>query len=252
MKDTNPIDELFKKQLGDHKMEPSSAVWSKIEASQNAGSSKAGGFYFLRAAVITLLIGLSSLLYFQQHQEELMNPLPEQGIQAISAEVMENAADDNTTENSNQNSSKAVKPESGTKPKKGTEQPTSKPSKKAVPILSAPSGSSPILVQNEIKVVDEEMLRNELENNEAGLIAFEEIDASKVAGKKKYSISVKLPVVETYYGPDTTQPANEHFSKKLWSYASNQFERVLAGEKPQWPKTNKEPELAFNMPKIFK
>lgn len=86
MKDTNPIDELFKKQLGDHKMEPSSAVWSKIEASQNAGSSKAGGFYFLRAAVITLLIGLSSLLYFQQNQAVLMNPLPEEGRQLNSVD----------------------------------------------------------------------------------------------------------------------------------------------------------------------
>lgn len=246
MKDTNPIDELFKKQLGDHKMEPSSAVWSKIEASQNAGSSKAGGFYFLRAAVITLLIGLSSLLYFQQNQAVLMNPLPEEGRQLNSVEKGAKAGVENT-----KNNAKAA-PENGKKEQdKHKEEPAKKSIKKGVPILSAP-GSSPILVHNEMEVVDEEALRNELETTDASLLAYEKIDARKIQKKPKYSISVKLPVVETYYGPDTTQPARERFSKKLWSYASDQFERVLAGDKPQWPKTEKEPELAFNVPKIFK
>lgn len=246
MKDTNPIDELFKKQLSKHELEPSAAVWSKIAASQKAGSNKVGGFYFLRAAVITLLIGLSSLLYFQQNQAVLMNPLPEEGIELSGVAKGANAGAENK-KNNGKAAPEEVKKEQG----KSNEEPSKKPLKKAVPILSAPV-SSPILVQNNLKLVDEQALIDELENNDVSLLAYEEIDASKVQKKPRYSISVKLPVVETYYGPDTTQPARERFSKKLWSYASDQFERVLAGDKPQWPKTDKEPELAFNVPKIFK
>lgn len=245
MKENNPIDELFKKQLGGHEIRPSEKVWDKIEAARQRPEPKAGGWYFMRAAVITLLIGLSSLFYFQRNEAELMRPLPEIGVAAVDGQAMD--------KNNNGSKGLDIQPEKNDEESPAKQEPIKKnQTNKAVSNISKAASASNNLVQNEIELADEAALIRELETDPLQSVAYTALDQSLVAEKTRYSITVKLPVVETYYGPDTTQPANQRFSKKLWTYASSQFERVMAGEKPQWPETQIEPEIAFNVPRIFK
>ena len=64
MNSNNPIDSLFKQELESHQMKASEKVWDKIAAAQPAPRKRVAPIFILRAATVALLIGLSSLVYF--------------------------------------------------------------------------------------------------------------------------------------------------------------------------------------------
>jgi hypothetical protein len=113
--------------------------------------------------------------------------------------------------------------------KKATTEPQVEPAKKStkkprvIPALITYS-PDPFLALNDAKVPS------------AAILGMEEAEPLKLE-KSRVKIRVHLPEVKGYYGPDTTQTESAELGGRLWAYASNQFDRIVAGEKPSLPKT---------------
>ncbi len=243
MSDQNPIDQLFKERLEKHQLSPSEGVWEKVQAAQPKTTAKAGGWFVLRAATVALLIGLNAMFYFTNHEVTLSSVEPLAG-----PAIEQTEANNNPTETPS-----ATEPKKGTSTKKAQpaqKEPAAPKSKKepakVIPALSQPSKATQIFVDNALPVAKEAALTHEQEEPLLASVALnKDLDLP-------YTITIRdLPETRGYYGKDTAQVPETNFSDKLWAYASTQVNRLLAGEKPQLPKTNKTPQLAIALPKFL-
>lgn len=240
----HPLDEFFKEGLSEHKIQPSASVWGKIEEAQPEPSRKAGAWMILRAAVITLLIGLGVVFYFQNRNVEV-NQNVVTGPDNFEVEGPEK-------NNSDQKQSKSAEEN---KDKTDTPKEEVKPRKKAVPIMRQ-STSRPIYVSNDevLKPVDEEVL----EEDEM-LVAYADVELD-VEEEKQIPAPIKVKVrvrpkaaTEGFYA-NAEEPKDEEsrpsFKDRMQTYASAQMDNVLSGKPLEWPKVEKK-QIEIPLPKIL-
>lgn len=267
MKEKNPIDELFKQGLEKKEIKPSDAVWSKIEETLEPEENKRGGFYFMRAAVVTLLVGLSSWIFFQNGgdnfgdtQTGFENPTeyadPTQGVDKKEPGSKNNTT--NTAVKKKDEPKAQSKEKSGSKDKKET-----KPIKrsKVTPMMkgSGPSGTQYVnadlpIKHKELPIVDE----TSLVGNEP-LIEAENLEVKKSVKSKKFKIRYTVPVTEKAYYADKGQEVEKEkenkpkFKARVFAYASTQFDNLMKGEPLELPKTDTKgnPQLEISIGKIF-
>jgi hypothetical protein len=237
MKTKNPIDSLFQQKLEGHQLKASDQVWEKIAAAQASSSKKLGLVFFMRAASVALLIGLSGLVYFNNNTERLMNLRIEQYL-VFSPETNPNPGQQISVTSNNPQLLEQSDPK-GT-PKKAS---TSKPKKEAIkPLKKTKARVIPIL---KTFTADPYLALNDAEIPGAEVLGMEETEVlGKNAGRVK--IRVHLPELKGYYGPDTTAPESAELGERLWAYASNQLGRIVAGERPSLPTTK--PEITIPLP----
>jgi len=210
-------------------MEASDKVWEKIAAKQAKPSRKLAPIFYLRAASLALLIGLSGLMYFNSNSERLMNLRIER--EDVSAPELNTKQNTSKTTNLSldEPKSEAKETEPQASPKKGASTPKADPAKKSskkarvIPVLKTYS-SDPFLALNDAEVPS------------AAILGMEEVEPLKQE-KSRVKIKIHLPEVKGYYGPDTSQTESTELGERLWAYASNQLDRIVAGEKPSLPKT---------------
>lgn len=245
MKEKNPIDELFKQGLANKEIKPSDTAWTKIEEAMVPEDSKKGGFYFMRAAVVTLLIGLSSWVYISNNPIDFSpkNPIPATTLESPSVSAVEEG-----------NPKKGDKPNQGTKttinkntsPKKS---PT-KSVKKIVPILKTSGNTLGKYVSNEpsISPAEEDFWMMDEE-----LIAFDDLITEDK--DKLDRIKIRVPVTERSFYKDNAEqedkqaPKKLKFKEKVFAYASDQFDNLIKGEPLELPKTeiNGRPKLEISL-----
>jgi hypothetical protein len=248
MSDKHPIDELFSDKLREHELQPSAAAWEKIAQKTQAKSTTSfRPAYLLRAAVVTLLIGLSSLIYFQNNTKALLNP--EGSVTATTTKKTNTAKKQKTA----QEEPKGDNPEK-TEPKK--------PVKKRVPVLKtgANGGSKTIFVSNGnsdsenldmLVAVEETWPTDELEDIT--------LDVSRLEDWKKPPVKLKLKYTKPVSGDWSKESVAEGNSQKkdlkdkVFAYANTQFDNLINGKKMDLPKLPKgKPQLEINLDKILK
>jgi len=233
MKTNNPIDSLFQQKLGGHQMEATDKVWEKIAAKQSAPSKKLAPIFYLKAASVVLLIGLSSLMYFNNNAERLMNLRierkdpsgPELSKQQIAAQII-SAVIDEPENDPRETEPKETPKKTATKEPKSTPVKASTKKSRVIPILKT-FNADPYLALNEVDALGAEVL------------GMEEPEVLTKA-PSRVKIKVHIPELKGYYGPDTTQLESAEIGERLWAYASDQFDRIVAGERPSLPKTKSE------------
>jgi hypothetical protein len=237
MKTENPIDSLFQQKLEGHQLKASEQVWKKVAAAQSSPAKKLGLAFFMRAASVALLIGLSGLFYFNNNTARLMNLRMERDL------VPEVQTDFNPTQQTieitsqspllDQSDPKEVpKKAVAEKPKKQVLKPAKKTKARVIPILKTFT-ANPYLALNDTEMPGAEIL------------GMEEVEVLK-KGTGRVKIKVQLPGLKAYYGPDTTAPKSAELGERLWAYASNQLDRIVAGERPSLPTTK--PEITIPLP----
>lgn len=246
MSDKHPLDEYFKEGLNEHKMQPSQSVWDKIEAAAPAPEkSRKGGWYIMRAAVVVLLIGLSSVFYYQNH-----------GVDENWA-----AAPDHTETKGPEKEKKTEdqqKSESGTSVEKKSESKEggqeAKPKKKPVPIMRQSTGRQ-IYVSNEdaLSPIDESSLMDESKPMLAAVDLKVEEATKPVPVKIKFKVKPKVTTQGFYANEDSSEPAEskKDFKDRLYAYASNQFDNIKNGKPVELPKPEKKPQIEIDLGKIF-
>lgn len=244
MNDRHSIDELFKNGLEDHSEAPSDQVWQKVRAQVPHRKKRAYG-PILRAAVIVLFFGLGSVMYFNRNEQQLMDFQP----------VVENnggiTKEPNKPSTNGQNKTSLSNPETN-QTKETPSKPVKQKAQNGVPVLQTPSKKAYRMVEYRVPEVDESVLRNEEALWEASSMAMAELELqeSSVETAKPYKMIINLPPVESYYGPDTVEQENPAFKERFWAYATDQFNRLLAGEKPQLPLPKKRPTgVIVNVPR---
>lgn len=246
MSDKHPLDEYFKEGLNEHKMQPSQSVWDKIEAAAPAPEkSRKGGWYIMRAAVVVLLIGLSSVFYYQNH-----------GVDENWA-----AAPDHTETKGAEKEKKTEeqqKSESGTSVEKKSERKEggqeAKPKKKPVPIMRQSTGRQ-IYVSNEdvLSPIDESSLMDESKPMLAAVDLKVEEATKPAPVKIKFKVKPKVTTQGFYANEDSSEPAEskKDFKDRLYAYASNQFDNIKNGKPVELPKPEKKPQIEIDLGKIF-
>ena len=219
MSSKHPIDSLFEKELKEHQIKPSDKVWEKVAASQQGAKPKREGWLMLRAAAVALLIGISSLIYYNRNASELdLNNIGDTDQSWV-------AGPETTPNTKNDEPKSSVKTEDPKKeePKAKTNQktPAKKPKKtgaRVIPVLQQ-TISEPILAFNDLGEVDSDL----------PLEAAEDIDNPEV-----YKVRVQLPKLNgaTY----STEKKSKDLGERMWAYASDQYERVKSGEFIELPK----------------
>lgn len=223
MSTKHPIDELFKQELKEHKIEPSAAVWEKVAASQMASSQTKKGFFILRAASVALLIGLSAVFYFNRNPMDLQVSTPQNletsivaGPESTPAAKKEQPLSEPSSNGANQPSepAKATNPKPSPKPK------AKKQTARVIPVLQQ-TIADPILAFNDLEKVDYDLSSESVE----------EIESPNVL-----RIRLQIPELKGNYSkPESTK---SDLGQKMWAYASNQYERVRAGESLELPNTD--------------
>ena len=240
----HPLDEFFKEGLGEHKIQPSASVWDKIEEVQPEPSRNKGAWLILRAAVITLLIGLGVVFYFQNREVEINTNVvagPEHN------EVV--GPDKKTTE---QDQSKETEDNKG---KTETPKEEVKPKKKALPIMRQ-SSSRPIYVSNDpvLTPVDEGALEEENTT-----VAYENVSLQlqeEKSGPAPIKVKVKVrprAATQGFYAnaeESKEEEARPSFKDRMQTYASSQVDNVLSGRPLEWPKVEKK-QIEIPLPKIL-
>ncbi len=219
MKPKHPIDGLFEKGLKEHKIAASEQAWERIAAAQKGKPSRRFyGAQLLRAATITLLLGLSAVVYFNRNAEEIMNEGP--GFEEPIAVDFKNKNKDepktNQADEPQQSKAKAQVEPQNAKAKKTKSKPD--PKTRVVPVLQ-PTLSDPVLAMNDLEPVDYEW---DLEETEP------------ISDPDVLRIKVNLPELQGDY---KTTKTKKPFGERLWAYANDQLGRVVAGERPELPKT---------------
>ncbi len=241
----HPLDEFFKEGLSEHKIQPSASVWDKIEEAQPEPSRKKGAWFILRAAVVTLLIGLSTLLYFQNNDVDTTNNV------VSSPEAIE--VDGPEKNNTEQKQNKATE---DNKDKTETPKEEVKPKKKAVPIMRQ-STSRPVYVSNDevLQVIDEDALYAEDMRIADANIALQ-LKAERNAAATPIKVKVRLKpraATEGFYAnadkskEETPKPS---FKDRMQTYASSQVDNVLSGKPLEWPKVENK-QIEIPLPKIL-
>lgn len=232
MKEQNPIDELFKRGLDNKEIKPSDAAWSKIEEAMMPEDSKKGGFYFMRAAVVTLLIGLSSWVYINN------NPLEMPSSTVIPATTIENNPSNiSSTDLGEGEPKKGASTSTGTQNKLEKENTGKKVDPKRIkprnPIMKRSGGSQAKLVNISPATEDFRMMDHDMFVMDQ-LVA----DASPISKK----IKIKVPVtVNSFYNEveEEKEPVKKlKFKERVFAYASDQFDNLISGEPLELPKTD--------------
>jgi hypothetical protein len=243
----NPIDRLFKERLQEHEMQPSAAVWQKVAAAQKSQNSKTSPLFMLRAAAIALLIGISAVVRFSGNQGSLSAYQPltlhEKGVNLTAQEPLKNTS--------------APKPQKEAPAQVAKKQNAKRESVTKTPLLAQkqPAKTRLAVVTTNPPEVNEQGLKLD---SELPIVGEEATIALAVADENtapKYSITIRsLPETKGDYSTENSEEGKPELSQKekLMAYASTQVNRLLAGEKPQLPKTNKTPQLAIAIPKMFK
>lgn len=220
MSSKHPIDALFEKELKEHKIEPSAAAWEKVASATQAKGSSKKGIFILRAASVALLVGLSSLFYFNRNTSELQVSTPTLIEESIAA------GPDNTP--STKNDEPKAEPSQGTtspsepkkEPKKTEKPSTKKRSARVIPVLQQ-TISDPVLAMNNLEPVSFDL---PLEEGEP------------VEDPNVLRIRLQMPELKGDYSKPKTKKAD--LGQRMWAYASTQYERVRAGEKVELPNTD--------------
>lgn len=222
MSSKHPIDALFEKELKEHQSQPSEAVWAKIAASQQGAAPKREGFFILRAASVLLLVGLSSFWYFTQNAGSLQVSTPALG----ETEIV--AAPDRkpSTKKENQNKVKEpvqTQPKASNKKSTNGSKKSTKSTKKTslvIPVLKQ-SSADPILALNDLAPID-------LEDN------WDEVE--EIEDPNVLRVKLSLPDLQGDY--NTEGPTKKKFGERMWAYATEQYDRMIAGEELQLPNTD--------------
>jgi len=222
MSSKHPIDALFEKELKEHQSSPNEAVWEKIAANQQGTKPKREGIFFLRAASVLLLVGLSSFWHLNRHSGELsIQPTnPQQEFVAGPDDKPENTTEEpeNTQAKEPKNGkAKGAKDEPKQKVKKASSK---KGTARVIPILQQKI-SDPVLALNDLNNI-------EMEDNLADIEPIEDPDVLK--------IRVNLSDIKGDY--ESKPQAKKDLRQRMWAYASNQYERVKAGEGLELPNTD--------------
>lgn len=223
MSTKHPIDELFKQELKEHKIEPSAAVWEKVAASQMASGQTKKGLFILRAASVALLVGISALFYFNRNQMDLQVSHPQSIENAIVAGPETTPAakkDQPTNEPSSTGTELPSEPAKANSPKPNPKAKAKKQTARVIPVLQQ-TIADPILALNDLQSVDYEL------SSESA----EEIDNPNVL-----RIRLQIPELKGNYAKPESTKAD--LGQKMWAYASNQYERVRAGESLELPNTD--------------
>lgn len=250
MSDKHPIDELFKRQLEQHSIEPGKGAWAKIEAATQGKSSGFKPMYLMRAAVVTLLIGVSGWVYFQSNSTSVVHPKQPVEVPTIgSHRGNPKAGASEPVETPQQGQQQTTKdPE---EPQKA--EPTNKGAKK-VPVMkmSSGSGSKKVLAASgAIATFEEERASLELLSGE------ESLDPVRVAEaytpKVKFKLNLNKPVSKDWLAESETQKeAEKGLKDKVFAYANNQFQNFKQGKKLELPKAPKgKPQFEINLDKLF-
>ncbi len=222
MSSKHPIDSLFEKELKEHQIQPSKAVWEKVAAAQTSGGSKKEGFFILRAASVILIVGLTSFWFIGQNfQSTPAEPELDWNTSVV-------AGPDNNPEPKKSEPQKTTPTVQKTNKKSDpASQKVQKPVKaqskarsaKVIPVLQHRI-SDPVLALNDLSPMD-------LNEDFEGVEVIDDPDVMK--------IRVSLPELKGDY--ESKQSTEKDLGKRMWAYASTQYERVLAGESIELPKT---------------
>lgn len=248
MKEKNPLDEYFKQGLEGHETKPSASVWDKIEAGTESEESKKGaGWYLMRAAVVTILIGLSTWVFYQSNSFESFDPDRIDEQHNVVTNTNEKADSDKEQK---QQGNKAETGENQDKPKKESKD------ERVIPIMKEPTRNNTIYVNNEPKealpeVADEKAL-DQQENWEPNSIALEVSEKDEVT-PVRVKVKLKPATTPAFYTDEALAKAEEKkgFKEKLYAYASDQFDNIKSGKPLELPKADKKPQLEINLGRIF-
>lgn len=220
MSSKHPIDALFEKELKEHQSQPSEAVWAKVAASQQAARPKREGIFLLRAASVLLLVGLSSFWYFTQNAGSLQVSTPILGeTEIVSApEVKPTTKKQSNLKEPVQNQTKPSPKKSGNGKTNSKKNP--KKTSLVIPVLQQ-SLSDPILALNDLAPVD-------LEDN------WDEVEV--IEDPNVLRVKLSLPDLQGEY--NTNGQPKKKLSERMWAYATEQYDRMIAGEEFQLPNTD--------------
>lgn len=251
MKRKHPIDEYFRKELEGHKTAPSASVWDKIEAQTESKSRKRGGVYLLRAAVITLLVGLSTYFYFEDNSNSLMTVEPVK-TPVTTVDVDEEAG----------NTDSPSKKEEGEDPKEAGDKASSdkaevkeQPKKTKPQKLPSPQVSNRQRFVNNashtdelLDVVDEETL---LAADEA--LITEELKVEETPKRSRIRVKLSPNTIKSFYAETEVEADNKNqdLGNRMLAYANNQVSNLVNGRKLELPKTQSKPQLEINLPRLF-
>lgn len=243
MKENNPIDNYFRNSLEGHEVKASPEVWEKVVAGTEAGASRGAIWYLMRAAVVVLMFSFGTWYMFD-------GPVDQPGV-VVSPET---GQEENTANKTNQNTEPGAKtntPAQSEEPSRQEED--EQKQKKVMPIMKNSQSRSPIYVSNEPMMEVDERALYEMDERALSTI---ELDPAQLAAYGRTSPSMKLklrqPVSGTAFGEVEPEAAegNEDLKKKVYAYASHQFNNIRNGKPLELPKTGK-PQLQINLNRIF-
>ncbi len=246
MKANNPLDEYFKKGLEGHEIKPSASVWDKIEASTESGKSgkRAGGWFFMRAAVITVLLGLSTWVFYQNQSYES----PTDVIQVKEHPIAVNKG--------NKEQSKTSTEEETTEGEEKKEKPApnnkKKETPKAIPVMKPPvrGGIYVSNGQSAPEIIDESQLREESAWRPETVALDVEEEGTELT-PVKVKVKLKPATTPAFYANSDKEEEQHGFKEKLYAYANTQFDNLLKGKPLELPKTEKKPQLEINLGRFF-
>ena len=239
MKEENPIDELFKRELQHKEIKPSEAVWAKIDAGINHTSSGRKGYYWMRAAVVTLLLGVSSWVYFSQNERDLMHIEPSRG--KVSSQEQNTTKDKaGAVDEPKEKAAEGEKKENQAEPAK----------RKIEPIIRNSATRNYHFVETEPALVDEAQLAVE-DEFEPESVSLQEKTPVKPVVKFKYTVPVTQK--SFYAAKEEEKKEKPGIKDRVVAYANDQFTNLLNGEPVELPKTETKgkPQLEINLGKLF-
>jgi hypothetical protein len=234
----NPVDQLFKEQLEKHELKPSPAAWEKISAATTPAAKKTSPVYVLRAAAVALLIGINAVFYFSSNTKSFLEVAPtEQGLSL------------STTHSGQESGKKQPGVVKQNKLVKGVEV---KPEGKAKP-SSAARNSKPVLKQEKKTALDKRIsdhnFTQEAEPKE--IQPATQAETPEIKKPVHYAVTITdLPATQGDYEVKEQEPKAK-IKDKVLAYAGNQWNRILAGEKPQLPAISKTPQVSITLPKFL-
>ncbi len=257
MKEKNPLDEYFKEGLEGHEILPSASVWDKIEAGvQTKSNRKAGVWLLLRAAMITIFLGLRTWVFYQNNDFKIGEGDKLEDITFTQPVVTDDPT--GTATNKQDKGNEATKKETE-KEEKAAPAEKVKKQDKVIPIMTQPVKSKSIYVKGDAapELVDESMLvSNDAWTPDNSVV----LDAGRIAANKLTPVKVKLKLkpatTPAFYaeGNRAESIAEEDkpgFKEKVYAYANNQFENLLAGRPLELPKPEKKPQLEIDLGRFF-
>ncbi len=248
MSKKHPIDELFKQKLEGHKIAPSEATWEKIALATQAKSSGFKPMYLMRAAAVVLLMGVSGLMYFQNNTERIVKPVTQEVMhqqEAITPEKIEEIKLNEEVRVKEEPAVSAQVQEVVKSTKTVATSAQANNAKAAKKAISTKQNTVAVAAKTEIIESEVELPVKEIE-----------VQTRKVADWKP-SVDLKLkaiaPVTEEWITEsDVEKEEHKKLKDKVFAYANDQVNNLLAGKKLNFPKTPKgKPSLEINLEKLL-